>query len=247
MCPSDARGGRDDRAAVIHRLGLTYAALVAVLIDPPAWPAHGRLWSHLVSDVSYEELHAFAAAAGVPRRAFEGDHYDVPQERYHALVAAGARAVAGRDLLLGLQRSGLRVPKRKGERVLRTWPDGHLLPDVGPHRVDVIASRLGPPADTTVGVALLARAGGRFALADDALPALPDPQRGQPLGHLRARFGPEPASRKLHVALRGVSPAELIAALAEQQPLRWAAAEELADLPALTYWLPLLDRLRGPR
>jgi Protein of unknown function (DUF4031) len=24
---------------------------VAVLIDPPGWPAHGRLWSHLASDV----------------------------------------------------------------------------------------------------------------------------------------------------------------------------------------------------
>ena len=80
---------------------------MAVLIDPPAWPAHGRLWSHLVSDVSYDELHAFADAAGVPRRAFEGDHYDVPQERYDGLVAAGARAVLARDLLRALQRSGL--------------------------------------------------------------------------------------------------------------------------------------------
>jgi hypothetical protein len=219
---------------------------VAVLIDPPAWPAHGRLWSHLVSDVSYEELHAFAGAAGVPRRAFEGDHYDVPQERYAALVAAGARAVAGRDLLRALQRSGLRVPKRKGERVLRTWPDGHLLTDVAPHRVDVIASRLGPPTDSTVGAVVLARAGGRVALVDDQLPPARDPRGGgQPLGHLRARFGPEPASRKLHVALRGVSPAQLVELSPEGQ-VRWAGAEELADLPALAYWMPLLDRLRGP-
>ena len=34
---------------------------VTVLIDPPRWPAHGRVWSHLVSDESYDELHAFAA------------------------------------------------------------------------------------------------------------------------------------------------------------------------------------------
>ncbi|MEU0459181.1 DUF4031 domain-containing protein, partial [Streptomyces sp. NPDC006129] len=30
-------------------------------MDPPTWPGHGRMWSHLVSDVSYDELHAFAA------------------------------------------------------------------------------------------------------------------------------------------------------------------------------------------
>ncbi|MFE3408058.1 DUF4031 domain-containing protein, partial [Streptomyces mirabilis] len=29
---------------------------MTVYIDPPAWPGHGRLWSHLVSDVSYDEL-----------------------------------------------------------------------------------------------------------------------------------------------------------------------------------------------
>jgi len=31
-----------------------------ILVDEPRWPARGRLWSHLVSDVSYAELHAFA-------------------------------------------------------------------------------------------------------------------------------------------------------------------------------------------
>ena len=94
---------------------------MALLIDPPAWPAHGRLWSHLVSDRSFEELHAFAAAVQVPRRAFEGDHYDVPQERYADLVRAGARPVPSRELLRALQRSGLRRPKRQGERVLQHW------------------------------------------------------------------------------------------------------------------------------
>ena len=44
---------------------------MTVYIDPPTWPGHGRLWSHLVSDVSFEELHAFAAAIGCPPRAFE--------------------------------------------------------------------------------------------------------------------------------------------------------------------------------
>lgn len=83
-----------------------------ILIDPPTWPAHGRLWSHLVSDTSYEELRTFAAAAGLPERLYDGDHYDIPQERYDAVVAAGAQEVAGRDLIRRLLASGLRRHQR---------------------------------------------------------------------------------------------------------------------------------------
>jgi hypothetical protein len=85
---------------------------VTVLIDPPTWPAHETVWSHLVSDLSYAELHDFAARAGVPRRAFDHDHYDVPQARYDDLVALGATPVSGRELVLRLIRSGLRVAQR---------------------------------------------------------------------------------------------------------------------------------------
>lgn len=86
---------------------------MAVLIDHPMWPAHGTLWAHLVSDTSLEELHAFAAKARLPRRSFDLDHYDVPQERYDALVAAGAEPVTNRDLVRRLQASGLRVTQRE--------------------------------------------------------------------------------------------------------------------------------------
>lgn len=89
---------------------------MALLIDPPAWHAHGRRWSHLVSDTSLEELHAFARTLGIPARGFEGDHYDIPEERYAAAVTAGARPTDPRTLLLSLQRSGLRMPKRKGDK-----------------------------------------------------------------------------------------------------------------------------------
>ena len=74
---------------------------MAVYVDPPLWPAHGTHFSHLVSDTSLEELHAFAAAAGIPGRAFDGDHYDVAEDRYAALVAAGAVPVEGRVCPLG--------------------------------------------------------------------------------------------------------------------------------------------------
>ena len=85
---------------------------VAVLIDSPVWPWRGRRWSHLVSDVSYEELHAFVAAElGIPRRAFQGDHYDVPEELYGEAVAAGAEPVGSRELLSRLMAAGLRLRK----------------------------------------------------------------------------------------------------------------------------------------
>ena len=82
------------------------------------WPGRGRSWSHLVSDTSYGELHAFADAHGIPRGACEGDHYDVPEERYAALVAAGAQPATTRQLLVLLGRANLRLRKRKGERGL---------------------------------------------------------------------------------------------------------------------------------
>lgn len=56
------------------------AGEVTVLVDDPIWPAHGRLWAHLVSDADIDELHAFARANDVPARAFDLDHYDVPEE-----------------------------------------------------------------------------------------------------------------------------------------------------------------------
>ncbi|MGO1518270.1 MAG: DUF4031 domain-containing protein [Arthrobacter sp.] len=83
---------------------------MAILIDPPLWPAHGTVFSHLVSDVSVEELHAFAAAAGLSRRAFDRDHYDVPLRRFDGLVAAGAHPVPATELARRLIRSGVRVP-----------------------------------------------------------------------------------------------------------------------------------------
>jgi len=86
-----------------------------ILVDPPAWPARGRLWSHLVSDVSYAELHAFAELLGAPRRGFERDHYDIPAERFPVAVWLGARVVPGREIVARLTGSGLRV-RRSAQR-----------------------------------------------------------------------------------------------------------------------------------
>ncbi|MDL5350352.1 DUF4031 domain-containing protein [Microbacterium sp. zg-YB36] len=85
---------------------------MAILIDDPRWPAHGRLWAHLISDSKLSELHAFAAANGIPPRSFDLDHYDVPDEAHARLVAAGANHVDGHELVRRLIASGLRVRAR---------------------------------------------------------------------------------------------------------------------------------------
>lgn len=83
-----------------------------IVIDPPAVPRHGRLWAHLASDTSFEELHGFARRNGIPARGFDRDHYDVPAEMYDAVVAAGATPVSSRELVALLRAAGLRRPKR---------------------------------------------------------------------------------------------------------------------------------------
>lgn len=88
---------------------------MAIFVDRPTWPGHGRFWSHLVSDTSYEELHAFAQGLGIPPRAFERDHYDVVAERFDAVVAAGAIVVPSREIVLRLRAAGLR--RRKVSRL----------------------------------------------------------------------------------------------------------------------------------
>ncbi|MFW2512260.1 DUF4031 domain-containing protein [Demequina sp. SO4-13] len=82
---------------------------MTVYLDPPLWPRHGKVWGHLVSDTSVEELLAFAARAGIPERAFDRDHVDVPEEMYPELVRLGAVLVGTRELVRRLRGSGLRV------------------------------------------------------------------------------------------------------------------------------------------
>ena len=82
---------------------------MALLIDPPLWPRHGRVWGHLVSDTSLDELHSFARTVGIPERGFDLDHYDVPEDMPERLIAAGAQLIAGRELVRRLRASGLRV------------------------------------------------------------------------------------------------------------------------------------------
>ena len=88
---------------------------MTIYIDSPDWPGHGRLWAHMISDTSYEELHTFAERVGLPRRAFERDHYDVVAERFDDVLAAGAELVSSREIVARLHAAGLR--RRKVSRL----------------------------------------------------------------------------------------------------------------------------------
>ena len=115
--PEDTRTRRQNRS---------YNVRMSIYIDPPTWPAHGTVFSHLISDVSLAELHEFAAAAGISERAFDRDHYDVPAHLYNELVRAGAKELSGAELTRTLIASGLRIPlKERPEkirpRLLRAW------------------------------------------------------------------------------------------------------------------------------
>ncbi|MBH0023887.1 DUF4031 domain-containing protein [Salinibacterium sp. SWN248] len=85
---------------------------MTVLIDQPIWPAHDTVWAHIVSDVSLDELHEFASRAGIPRRGFDLDHYDVPARMWTQLVTLGAQPVGVREFVRRLEASGLRVAQR---------------------------------------------------------------------------------------------------------------------------------------
>ncbi|WP_024285679.1 DUF4031 domain-containing protein [Cellulomonas sp. KRMCY2] len=102
---------------------------MAVLLDPPLWPRHGRIWGHLVSDESLAELRDFAARAGLPERGFDRDHYDIPADRYDELIALGATLVDSRELVRRLRASGLRVPARDRRRTGPRTADRPALTD----------------------------------------------------------------------------------------------------------------------
>jgi 8-oxo-dGTP pyrophosphatase MutT (NUDIX family) len=137
---------------------------MTIWIDPPSWPAHGRLWSHVISDTSYDELQTFAARSGIPARGFDGDHFDVPQELYAALVAAGARPGGGKEIARLLRNSGLRFQKRKGERPLAAYRN--VLPHLeAEHSLHLVASHLPTPDELTAAVAVFVTdAGGSLLL-----------------------------------------------------------------------------------
>ena len=81
---------------------------MTILIDKPLWHFKGERFSHLVSDSSFEELHDFATKLGLPKQAFHGDHYDIPERFWQRAIDLGATATDSRELVRRLRKAGLR-------------------------------------------------------------------------------------------------------------------------------------------
>lgn len=148
---------------------------MTVLVDEARWRWRGRLWAHLVSDRSLEELHTFAEGIGLRRVAFQGDHYDVDAEYRERAVVAGAQPVGSRELVRRLRRAGLRLspagrPAPWSAAHSGPWPlPAAVRTSVAPHLDDVLAALLAVDLPATEAV-VLQRAGEQAVLVRVAGP-----------------------------------------------------------------------------
>ena len=108
---------------------------MTVYVDTMQAPFKGMLMCHMIAN-SEEELHAMAAAIGMQRRWYQGDHYDISMERKHLAIEKGAREIGRRELaaLVFLFRAGqpMGEPETAVSR-MRAWKQQHraaLAPSV---------------------------------------------------------------------------------------------------------------------
>ena len=91
-----------------------------VYVDDARIPWRGLRWSHMVAE-SADELHAAAAALGIPRRGAQTKgrtlHYDLPDEyRERAIELGLAEPIEWRDL------ARMRKQLAPGDRIRRGHP-----------------------------------------------------------------------------------------------------------------------------
>ena len=120
---------------------------MTVLVDDARWEWRGDRWAHLVSDVSYDELHEFARRLGKRRLGFQGDHYDVSSIDRERAVVLGAEPVDSRSLVHRLRRAGLRDRTAKPQWAeWRRWGPGS--PSAGLETFGGPGRRLGEAVDS---------------------------------------------------------------------------------------------------
>lgn len=132
---------------------------MSLLIDTPRWPWRGRLWAHLISDESLDELHAAARDLDLRYLSFGCDHYDVPDTVW-AAACQRATLVDPREIVGSLRASGLRVgggKRRKAWRRVDRLPStlesdgvGDWLADVRPHLAEAAVEVLARPTEWLV-------------------------------------------------------------------------------------------------
>ena len=86
------------------------------MVDSGVWPWRGRMWAHLISDTSLDELRTCAARLALPKRSFGGDHYDITDELRDCAIAEGAQPVDSRTIVRALHAAGLRRRPARGHQ-----------------------------------------------------------------------------------------------------------------------------------
>ena len=119
---------------------------MAVYVDDAVTLWRDHRWAHLMAD-TLDELHAFAAALGIPRRAFQdktsGAHYDVTAELRERAIALGAVPISrhrDRDRM----RAVIANARRQGRRNAVGDDNGG---DEFPQEPRMTAFDLSPPDD----------------------------------------------------------------------------------------------------
>jgi len=123
-----------------------------ILVDTPIWAWRGGLWGHMVSDMSFHELHHFAQRLGKRRIGFQGDHYDIDQGEYQRAVELGATTISSRELVRRLRDSGLRRRTKRPQ-----WEIAYQSKDVQrfDNLIEIVQNVLSSEADSSRLVAAL--------------------------------------------------------------------------------------------
>jgi|SRR5215211_2513789 len=96
--------------------------MVDAIREYPHVALSNKLWCHMASDASDDELHAFAAQLGISRDRFQGDHYDLGPRQRERAVALGAEEVPTSELTLRM--SGPRGDRARARRQRRLSAEG---------------------------------------------------------------------------------------------------------------------------
>jgi len=159
-----------------------------VYVDNAAFAWRGRRWAHLMAD-DLDELHAFAARLGIPRRAFQdrrsGAHYDIDAATRARAIALGARPLTrlGDRALLRRVIANARA-QWSGQRsgfapALESAIDRVVASARGTGRNPAPAAAQAPAPQGRVPASSVLAAGGRTP-GTDASPAIPSPTLPEP-------------------------------------------------------------------
>lgn len=71
---------------------------MTVYVDDAAYPYGRMIMCHMMADDEHE-LHLMAAKIGVPRRHYQGDHYDICKAMRALAVQWGAQEITQREMV----------------------------------------------------------------------------------------------------------------------------------------------------